>query len=423
MDNGNLEHMFDGIETSNFPTEPTDPIAPEALVDELAAILVRRDRDEARATQILARVNQTRAFERDGYSSPTALLKHRMSLHPGEAQRLVRRANARPAMPLTTLVYEQGAISGAQVDVLIEVHAIAPEQFKESEWNLVELALGTSPVPELRKKLDYWLDQAAKDDLASDRNHIREMRSLTLRRDGEMMRINGWLDIESGERLAAGLDPGPPAEGDTRSTPARRADLLLEMLEGSSERPGISILVSAQTLLDGRPGVSETGAGTFLTADEVRRISCDGNLTRVVLGPESQPLDVGRTKRLVTAAMRIAVIARDLHCVFPGCDRPASWCDVHHLIHWAKNGPTTIDNLVLLCRHHHTLVHQAGWTITGPPVELRFFRPDGTELGKEAPPRPWPGPRIFHVRPSRRSGFDIREALEQVRGVNVPRGP
>ena len=67
-----------------------------------------------RATRLLAQVNETRAFERDGYSSPTALLKHRMSLHPGEAQRLVRRANALPAMPLTSLAYRSGSISGAR---------------------------------------------------------------------------------------------------------------------------------------------------------------------------------------------------------------------------------------------------------------------------------------------------------------------
>ena len=196
--NGNLEHMFDAIDTANFPTEATDLIAPEDLVDELAAILVRRDQDEARATQILARVHQTRAFERDGYSSPTALLKHRMSLHPGEAQRLVRRAHALVDMHQTALAYRSGSISGAQVDVLIEIRAIAPEQFDETEGELVGWALEIPLTRDLRKKLDYWLSQVAAEELASDRNHVREARYLTLRRDGEMMWVNGWFDIESG---------------------------------------------------------------------------------------------------------------------------------------------------------------------------------------------------------------------------------
>jgi hypothetical protein len=414
--------MFDGIDTANFPTEPPDLIAPEDLVDELAAILVRRDRDEARAAQILARVHQTRAFERDGYSSPTALLKHRMSLHPGEAQRLVRRAEALTGMHQTALAYRSGSISGAQVDVLIEIRAIAPEQFDEAEGDLVGWALETPLTRDLRKKLDYWLSRVAAEELASDRNHVREARYLTLRREGEMMRVNGWFDIESGERLLAGLEPGPAPVGDTRSTPARRADLLLEMLEGSSQRPNISVLVSAETLTQGLPGVSETSNGSYLTVDEIRRISCDANLTRVVFGPDSRPLDVGRTKRLVTPSQRLAVTARDLNCVFPTCDRPERWCDVHHIIPWADNGPTAIDNLVLLCRHHHTLVHEAGWTITGTPGDLRFFRPDGTRLGKEAPPSPV-HPRILHARPRPPDSFDIRDALEQVRGINVTRGP
>jgi len=421
--NGNLEHMFEGTDTANLPTEPPELLAPEDLVDELASVLVRRDREEARAVKLLTKTAETRAFERDGYSSPTALLKHRMSLHPGEAQRLVRRANALPAMPLTSLAYLSGSISGAQVDVLIEIRAIAPGRFDEDEDELVGWALEIPLTRDLRKKLDYWLSRVAAEELASDRDHVREARYLTLRREGEMVRVNGWFDIESGERLLAGLEPGPAMDGDTRSTPARRADILLEMLEGSSQRPSISLLVSAETLIDGLPGISETGNGTHLTVDEIRRISCDASLTRVVFGPDSRPLDVGRTKRLVTPSQRLAVMARDLHCVFPTCDRPDRWCDVHHIIPWSENGQTAIDNLVLLCRHHHTLVHQAGWTITGPPGELRVFRPDGTELGKEPPPRPWPGPRIFHVRPSRRTDFDIREALERVRGVNIPRGP
>jgi len=362
----------------------------------LAAVLARRDRVEARAALLLARAGETRVFERDGYSSLTALLKHRMSLHPGEALRLVRRANALPEMPLTGLAHDRGAVSGAQVDVLIEVRAVAPEPFTTAEGELVELAMDTFLVRELRKKLDYWLDQVARDELASDRNLVRELRSLHLRRDGEMIRVTGWMDLESGERLAARLEPGPPSDDDTRTTPARRADILLDIIDGASERPGIIVHVSAETLLRGSPGISETANGTFLTGDEIRRITCDANLSRVIFGPDSQPLDVGRTKRLVTPAIRLAVIARDLHCVFPNCHHPDRWCDVHHLTHWADGGETEIDNLVLLCRHHHTLIHQAGWQITSRPGQLRFLRPDGTELGAKPHPDPHTSPRTSH---------------------------
>lgn len=74
-------------------------------------------------------------------------------------------------------------------------------------------------------------------------------------------------------------------------------------------------------------------------------------------GPNSEVLDVGRKTRVIPAALRRAVVARDRHCVAPGCTRSAKWCDVHHLVSWADGGETVIGNLCLLCRYHHTLVH------------------------------------------------------------------
>jgi Domain of unknown function (DUF222)/HNH endonuclease len=379
--------MFDILE-ARFETEAATEVAPEDLIEELIALFVRRDRDEARIARLLGEMGESRAFDRDGYSSLTAFLKHRMSLHPGEAQRLVARANGLIHAPITSLAFARGVISGSQVDVLLETRRAAPEHYDEDEARLVALAMDVPLVRDLKKQLDYWLDQVAPDDLGADRNQVRDLRYLTLRREGEMIRINGWLDIEAGERLRACLEPGPPAEGDGRSTPARRADVLLDILNGASDRPDLIVHVSAETLAGGESGISETSHGTFLTADEIQRLACDACLTRVVLDSESRPLDVGRTKRLVTPAIRAAVCARDLRCVFPGCDRPSHWSDVHHLEHWVDGGETRIDNLVLLCRHHHVLVHEGGWALTGAPGDLHFYRPNGGELGADPPPRP-----------------------------------
>ena len=237
-----------------------------------------------------------------------------------------------------------------------------------------------------------------------------------------MMRINGWVDIETGEEMRARLEPGPPASGEDRSAPVRRAALLIDILNGAGDRPGLIVHVSAETLLEDEPGISETANGTFLTADEIRRISCDANLTRVVFGPDSQPLDVGRTKRLVTPALRIAVMARDIHCVFPGCDRPSSWCDVHHLIPWSEYGPTSLENLVLLCRHHHTLVHEGGWRIKGTPGHLSFYRPDGSQLGVDPTPRSAPTP--FHdPRPKQPPAIDLKAAILEIQAIPYPPRP
>jgi hypothetical protein len=415
--------MFDVVETSNFPTEPLlELTAPEDLVEELASSFRRREREEVRIARLLRQVDEARAFAHDGYSSSTALLKHRMSLHPGEAQRLVARANGLAGSPLVSLAFEQGLLSGSQVDVLLETKWRAPDQFSEDEAELVGIALDTPLIRQLRKRLDYWLDGVAKDDLADERNRVRHLRSLNLRREGEMMRISGWVDIETGEEMRARLEPGPPSPGDDRSTPARRADILVDILNGAGNRPNLILHVSAETLLEGQPGISETENGTFLTTDEMRRVSCDANVTRVVFGPDSQPLDVGRTRRLVTPAQRIAVMARDLHCAFPHCDRPDRWCDIHHLIPWSEGGPTSLDNLVMLCRHHHTLIHQGGWTIQGTPSHLGFHRPDGSRLGAKPRPKPHHSP-IHDIQPKRPPTIDLKAAIQKIQAIPYPRGP
>jgi hypothetical protein len=94
-----------------------------------------------------------------------------------------------------------------------------------------------------------------------------------------------------------------------------------------------------------------------------RRIACCAGIQRVVLDPNGAVLDVGREYRTATPAQFAALIARDGGCAFPGCTRPASWCIAHHIKHWADGGETNLDNLVLLCTHHHTVVHHQGWDV------------------------------------------------------------
>jgi hypothetical protein len=90
-------------------------------------------------------------------------------------------------------------------------------------------------------------------------------------------------------------------------------------------------------------------------------------LPPVLGGAPTQPLDVGRTTRVVQPAQRTALAVRDGGCVFPGCDRPLAWCEAHHLVHWLDGGPTDLDNLVLLCRAHHRAVHEGGWRLVRQP--------------------------------------------------------
>ncbi|MEO6999958.1 MAG: DUF222 domain-containing protein, partial [Terracoccus sp.] len=105
-------------------------------------------------------------------------------------------------------------------------------------------------------------------------------------------------------------------------------------------------------------------SGDVLTAATVRRMACDAAIIPVVLGSDSQPLDVGRQERLVTRAMRTALWLRDGGCSFPGCSTPAQWTDAHHVRHWLHGGTTCLGNLALLCRRHHVYVHEKNLTAT-----------------------------------------------------------
>jgi hypothetical protein len=90
-------------------------------------------------------------------------------------------------------------------------------------------------------------------------------------------------------------------------------------------------------------------------------------LPPILGGAPSQPLDVGRTTRVVTPAQRSALAVRDGGCVFPDCARPLAWCEAHHVWHWLDGGPTDLANLALLCRAHHRAVHEGGWQLTRGP--------------------------------------------------------
>ncbi|XBB66521.1 DUF222 domain-containing protein [Nocardioides sp. WV_118_6] len=112
-------------------------------------------------------------------------------------------------------------------------------------------------------------------------------------------------------------------------------------------------------------------SGRQLSAAAARRLACDAEIIPAVLGSESRVLDLGRTQRLVTTALWQALVLRDRHCAFPGCTRLPLACDAHHVVHWADGGATSLDNLALLCRHHHLLTHESPWTVSIDPTTAR----------------------------------------------------
>jgi hypothetical protein len=131
---------------------------------------------------------------------------------------------------------------------------------------------------------------------------------------------------------------------------------------------------------------ARAGWGAVLPIDTARRYACDAEITRIVIadqpalldqlraglptalgGAPPEILDLGRTQRLASRAQRRALEVRDGGCVFPGCGRPPGWCDAHHLWHWIDGGPSDLWNLALLCRWHHTFMHEGGWRLDRDP--------------------------------------------------------
>jgi hypothetical protein len=139
----------------------------------------------------------------------------------------------------------------------------------------------------------------------------------------------------------------------------------------------------------GGHAVLEVGdCATYVSAEMSRRLACDASQVVMRHGRDGSALDVGRKTRTIPPAIRRALATRDRQCQFPGCT--ARRCDAHHVIHWAEGGATSLSNLVLLCRRHHTAVHEGGWTVTRTRgSEAVFFRPDGARLETVSPPPRW----------------------------------
>ena len=168
---------------------------------------------------------------------------------------------------------------------------------------------------------------------------------------------------------------------------AQTADLLPHQ---HGAPPRLTLLMDYADLLAGL-GVGVTEEGTEIPTSAVRRLCCDAEVIPAVLGSTGEVLDVGRSSRLVTPAIWKALVARDRHCRFPGCRRPPLMCHAHHVRHWIDFGPTNLDNLLLLCGHHHRLVHAGPWRVDlNPTGDAVFLPPPGTTRDRLVTPRPPP---------------------------------
>lgn len=170
---------------------------------------------------------------------------------------------------------------------------------------------------------------------------------------------------------------------------ARAADALVRLLRAGSSgagRPGsraapaeVVVHVDVETLREDLiQDRCEIDDGPAVAPETARRMTCDGAVVLMVEG-DGRPLDVGRRTRVVPAAIRRALESRDGGCRFPGCDHRHE-LHAHHVLHWARGGSTERDNLVLLCRFHHWLVHEGGFSTAGRGDDVVFLRPDGRPI-------------------------------------------
>jgi hypothetical protein len=352
----------------------------------------------------LGDLERRRAFERDGHLSVAAWLVSRFKVAWGAARDQVRVARALQEMPETRRALDDGDVSMSGVRVLVDARDADPDLFVRAEHQLVDAARIHS-VGDLRRVAAFWRQQVEAEHLTAGGDEaVRARRRLHASVSFlGMVRMDADLDPETGETFLTALNAELDAEARTRGTdddrtPAqRRVDALGQIMRSyldrsdrptvAGERPHVTVTVAAESLRADARAAAELDHTGPVGAETVRRLACDASITRVVLSGRSEPLDVGRKTPVIPPAMRRAVIVRDRHCRFPGCDRPHAWCDAHHIQHWADGGPTAMANLLLLCRRHHRTVHERGGfrleLLDGRPVFRRF---DGSLLEDRSPP-------------------------------------
>jgi hypothetical protein len=201
--------------------------------------------------------------------------------------------------------------------------------------------------------------------------------------------VEAVMPVEQLEEFLALVDSG---SAEPQSTGQRRLDGLLDVVRSGaasadaplSERYMVHVVGDLDALAGTVGARAELLEGTPISVETLRRMTCDAPLVRHVLKGDSEPLDVGRRSSVWTTAQRRAIVVRDKgHCRFPGCWRRTA--DVHHIVYYGDGGETNVNNGLLLCPKHHTLVHEGGFSIEGDANTACFLDPRGCEVWPRKP--------------------------------------
>lgn len=383
--------------------EDLRPISDDALEYDFAELQRAAAAIESERLRRLAEIHRRQSHRRDGYLSTASWLVDRHRSGWTAAGKDIRTARSLQRMPHTRAGLASGDLSPSAVQMLVAARHAHPAQFHAAEPTLVDAAKRL-PARQLHHTVADWSRSLDWSQGLKDMELQRERRRLALSTGMfGLVRIDGELDPETGETVLAAIRGCQDADrrrrdpSDHRTPAQRRVDALGEICRGwldegkgtstARERPHVAVIVDLTALRGEAGGRSEFDHVGPIHPEVARRWACDASVSRVITNGGSEPLDIGRRTSTVPGPMRRAVTVRDLHCRFPGCDRPPPWCDAHHVIHWADGGATALSNLVLLCRRHHRLVHEPGRfrleLEDGRPV---FRKPDGSVLEDRAPP-------------------------------------
>jgi len=222
----------------------------------------------------------------------------------------------------------------------------------------------------------------------ADADHCRRSLMWWWDRDQRFLNLRGKLPAEQGaavDKALTRLSEGRPQlpDGTYDKSERRGADALVELAathiatDADPDRATIVVHVEADALVSDE-GAAALEGGCELAPETVRRLACEASI-QVVTSRGGKSIGVGRKTRTPPPWLRRLVVKRDGFCRFPGCERRRH-LHTHHVRHWTREGPTDLDNLVLLCSFHHQLVHEGGWDIRGKPDRaMVFVRPDGRD--------------------------------------------
>jgi len=315
--------------------------------------------------ELIREFDQMRYWEDLGFQSCAHWLNFKCGFGMNSARERLRVAHALGGLPKISEKFSAGAISYSKVRAITRVANEGNEEYL--------LMIATHGTAHHVERLVAQYRRAKKLEDAQFAMKLREQREVTYYYDHDgCLVIKARIPAEQGELIVKALEMAIDEQDVTAETSeehepiaARRADALCEVAEtymNNSENSGSTADRYQVVVHVGvRPvGARLAGDGPHVSAETSRRIACDCSKTTITEDENGEPLSIGRRSRTIPPPMRRALQARDGGCRFPGCTNH-KFVDGHHIIHWADGGETSLDNLVLLCRHHHRLVHEGGF--------------------------------------------------------------